>query len=345
MQGSRLLEIWPHIACVSTGAQKPFHLSRLVPGDVIQARIISVSPEGRTRLQIGSSHVTANQSLGGKPGDILYFEVQPRLPTGELEGQGKSPLLIRMLAGSRRVDKRPSGGSSGKSGQLPTESSGRVAVAANSPPTVGGAQSNAQNPVLLALTATRLLGPIASHKAGTLDKCRRQIATSALRTKLLDHHPASQTSCGKRPEASTANRTQKDLREGTASSDYASAFLIEAAGEEYRSAYIRLHTQKAICSSDGRGDVMTASLMLDLDKTGPLEVAIQMAEDQIWVKFKVATEKVRKDIQARLGEMHTALKDLADKVYCRVQVDPEGGAMNSAAKRASQEKKEIDCTI
>ncbi len=331
-----------------TSAQNVFNLNRLAPGDVIHARILSVSPEGRTRLQIGSAQVTANQHLGGKPGDILLFEVQPRPSAGGFDGQAKSPLLIRMLEGGRQATYLPGGISSTQTGQTQTGSSGRPAVATPSPPMPGGTQSNSQNPVLMALTATRLLGPLSSPNPRAIDKNRRQRATSALRSTTLDQ-PSSppQTSCEKRTDAGTnaANRLKADLGEGAAPSDYASGFLIEAAGEEYRSAYIRLQSRKAIRALYGPGDVLTAALMLDLEKTGPLEVEVQMVEDQIWVKFKVATDTVRKDVQAGLREMHTSLKDLAEKVYCRVQVDHAEEARDSAVKTASPEMREIDFTL
>ncbi len=348
MQGWHLLEICPYTTFGPTGAQNAFGLTRLAPGDVIQARILSVSPEGRTHLQIGASQFSTNQPLGGKPGDILFFEVQPRLPAGEIPGQVKSPILIRLLAGSRQANKLPGEMSSATPGQAPTGSSARPAVAAPLQSMTGGSQSNSQNPVMLALTAMQRQGRSSSPNARFSDKDRRRSATSVRRSNALDPSSAvTQTSSHKRADAGAgaANKPNADFREAAAPPDYASGFLIEAAGEEYRSAHIRMHSRKAIRTAGGQGDFLSAALMLDLEKTGPLEVEVQMLEDQIWVKFSVATETVRKEVQARLGEMHAALKDLAEKVYCRVQVDPEGETMDARARIASQEIKAIDFII
>ena len=211
----------------------------------------------------------------------------------------------------------------------------------------GDPPRHAQNPVLLTLTSKRLLGSIAALGRKWRRQRRRQISSFGSRSRSAERISTQRTSCGNRAGVApdTAGGPKAESRKVETPWSYAFGFLIESVGDEHRLVRIKLGTRRAKETMGTVGSILTASLMLRLEKIGDLEIDVQMVDDQIRVKFRVATDAVRGMVQSRLGEMHAALKALIPEVYCQVLVDRQRSAKDPYEITSGEEKKAIDCMI
>lgn len=119
------------------------------------------------------------------------------------------------------------------------------------------------------------------------------------------------------PEPSS-KRGALDSRDGF---DYTAGFEIENAGDRPWSARIGLKSPTRNPADADGGRILTASLILDLEHTGEIGVALKMDQDTIWVDFKTAKTSVRHAIEANRASLDNALKMLGRKVFCQVHVD------------------------
>jgi flagellar hook-length control protein FliK len=133
----------------------------------------------------------------------------------------------------------------------------------------------------------------------------------------------------------------------TSDSGFAAGFWIDAAGERYLRVKLKLGDRNQKRSETGSQNMITASLMMDLEHFGAIEIELKMGLDQIWVDFMVASESAREKVEFRMADINAALGALATGVFCQVHIGRQVAGMHPAAVDGDQtgHPREIDLKI
>ncbi len=134
-------------------------------------------------------------------------------------------------------------------------------------------------------------------------------------------------------------------RELEAPHEYRGAFGIASQSEAKAAVSIKIRTEQGSHDASWHEGTLTASLLLDLENTGVIEILLTLGEDQIWVDFRTATPHTRQRIEAELDGVHASLTALARRVYCRVRSDQQLTAPDLGAGAALCGPREIDLKI
>ena len=320
------------------------HPNRLIPGDLLPARIMRILSDGRPHLQIGASEFVAQQPLRGQVGDVLWFEVQSHGLSGENGGRIKMHLVLRLVQ-----DKIMAGALAGKSttGSMPRPPLGPGELPATS--TVLRGTTTAPQPSVMhsALSTLPFAGPLASLGRQWFQKRRHRLGEFAQQLKAADRasHPRPASEHHHNVNSAAVRMTSTDFRETEPGFSYGAVFRMAANGAPHRTAQVYLRAGASRSTMDASCRILTASLMLNLEKTGEVTVEVQMHEDQMQVALKVETEPVRLLVQDGLRDLYSALQPLARAVCCQVRIDPSPPAQCPMGKPRQKGIKEIDLTI
>ncbi len=298
---------------------------RLAPGDIIRGRVLRVSPDGQTLLQIGPHQVRSDQPLGGRPGDTLWFEVLPSLAKNGDFQKTRAPLLLRLLANESGAPQTAERAPQGITAHLKLPPSGRVAAQASATPAPAEGQERVPGPVLLVTNALQLVETMRALSRKWIHPARRRLAkatrrdTAAARIKPQPGFDAWAASSERAPAG-----VEKTISRAVDSSwDDVAALKIDAGHHEGGKVRINVQAPDDGASKSEKGRTLTASVILDLEKTGRIEVDVQMNAHLIRVLFKVDTDALGEAIQSEIGRVRTALNHLVAEVYCRVQIDKQ----------------------
>ena len=320
--------------------------TRLAPGDVVRGRILHVSNDGQTIIQLGPCKVTCDQAFAGRPGDKLLFEILPS-PMSAVDGQKRgAPLMIRLLENTRVATHASGRGASELAAPLKLHPPGRAAPHTPSTPLTSENQENVQGPATLVTSVKQLMETMRALSRRWFHPARRRLATGAMKeevaARLIPQARIEARAASKDRRSASANRNVNRTADSTW--DYASGFKVDADREDNGRAQIKVRTAKT-----GRPDTecgtLTATVALDLENTGRIEVDMQFNAKLLRVVFRVASEALGETIRGDIGRMHTALNHLAPEVYCQVRVDKHhdlGDRLNHAAAAGKQG---IDCMI
>ncbi len=298
---------------------------RLAPGDVIRGRVLRVSPDGQTLLQIGPHHVRSDQPLGGRPGDTLWFEVLPSLAKSGDFQKTRAPLLLRLLANESGAPQTAERAPQGITAHLKLPPSGRVAAQASATPAPAEGQERVPGPVLLVTNALQLGETMRALSRKWIHPARRRLAkatrrdTAAARIKPPPRFDARAASSDRSP----AGAEKTISRPVDLSWNDAAGLTIDAGHDEGGQVRINVQAPDDAASKTESGRTLTASVILDLENTGRIEVDVQMNAHLIRVLFKVDTDALGDAIQSEIGRVRTALNHLVPEVYCRVQIDKQ----------------------
>lgn len=341
------LEILPLNTPRRVGSQSALNLTRLSPGDLIQARILSISAEGKTTLQMGPFRVQSDQSIAGKVGETLTFEVQHSTQPIKNVDQTRPSLSARQTAGAITI--RP------LSARIPsTLTIPMMTRAAANSTTTDLLQSAASNltpdpstPTLFEMVHARMLEPVTSIGGKWIRILRRRFASRLSRDTSSKKMSTFSESNRRRPVSAGESNHTLGTERGKADplSDYSAGFWMDPSSDWNSFARINLRLQNENPSEADDGKSLTAFLMLELENTGVIEVELKMVADQIRVDFRVASEQMYAKLEAEMSGIYTSLKALAEGVYCRVRLDRDLVAPDPADNRKNGFQTEINLKI
>ncbi len=322
--------------------------ARLVPGDVVRGRILHVSADGQTTLQIGPHKVASNRPLGGRAGDILLFEV---LPSGSKRVDGATssePLVVRFLESARPVPQASGRTIPEKASAGHLASSGRTAARAALAPIPVENQASVPGPVPLVVSALQMVETLRVLGRKWIQRSRHRLAPADRReSDLARREPQLRADSRATVNDRATITNEKTLpRASDCCDEYAAGFKLAADRDQGGKALIKLQAPRTGKSRREGDGTFAAWLGLDLENTGSIEVDVQMSTHCIRVRFRTDNEDTGDAIRSETGRIRTALKHLAPEVYCKVQVDKERRMDDAALEcRIVTSRTGIDCKI
>ena len=317
------LEIPPQTTLRTIGPQASSQITRLSPGDLIEARVLGFSANGKTLLQVGRTKIVAEQYFDAKPGDILRLEVQKGPQSTILTGR------TRFWFTARRFETAPppQASSVGKTTAEPfsvlkgrgthSVSTDLFHARAQVPRTEGSPSA------LTDFAAARLHTPAALITSKRIQSLRKRVLRRAANTPVTRMTQAVRAGQPQHANTTTAvpRQVAMESQESATPSEYTAYFGFDPPREGNAAVKITIKPgQGSCCPTDNEG-ALRASLLLDLENTGVIEVNLTMGEDQIWVDFITATPQMRQRIEAESGDVYAALAALANKVTFQVRSD------------------------
>ena len=328
------LEILPQTTLRITHQQTTINLSRLAPGDLIEARVIGPSSNGRTLLQVGDTIITSEQQLGAKPGEVLRLEVQSAPQGTTPSARARLWLAVRQIETVHHPRQAPPGPAPSTPPYPALQSMGRNFVSADLFRSLAVIRhGDASLADLTQFAAAHPMGPATLTNRQRIQNFRkrylRRVANNVSDTEMK---PLRGARAGE-PNAikGTLLHNLTENREPEAPLEYRGAFGIASQRDGNGALRIKIRPEQGSHDASGHEGRLTASLLLDLENTGIVEVNLTLGEDQIWVDFRTTTPQMRQKIEAELDGVHASLAALARRVYCRVRSDrqltaPEPGA-------------------
>ncbi len=322
--------------------------ARPSPGDVIRGRILKISPDGQTTLQIGPHRVATDRPLGGRAGDLLLFEVLPSVSKPGDGAKSSEPLVVRLLESTRPATQASGRTIPQKASLEHLPSASRVAARAASTPIAVENQGHAHAPPPLVVSALQLVDAFRVLGRNWFQRSRRRLAPA-------DPRESDNARSKPRPrtdgrvalnDRATARDAKTVQRATDLCGDYAAGFKLALGRDHSGKAWIKLQDHKTGKSGRESGGTLTAWLALDLKHTGKIEVDMQMSAHLIRVVFRTDNESMGEAIRSEAGRIRTALRHLVPEVNCCVRVDNQRLMDEDALSRGSASSNTgIDCTI
>lgn len=322
-KGSKPLEILPQTTLRTIGPQATSQLAQLSPGDRIEARVLGFSATGKTLLRVGETKIIADQYLGAKPGDVLRLEVQRAPQPMTLPGRTRLWFTVRRFETSQPTQALSGLKASAESfpalkGRGPHFISTDVFRSRALVPRIDGTPS-----ALTEFSAARLLAPTALINNKRIQSFRKRVLRRAANTAVtrkmhaFREVPPQQTNAAK----AAPRQMAMESREPMTPLEYTADFGFDPLREDNAAVKIKIKPGKGARRTTDHEGALRASLLLDLENTGAIEVNLTMGEDQIWVEFITATPQMRQEIEAERGDVYAALATLVKKVNLQVRFD------------------------
>ena len=342
------LEILPLTPIRSINPQTSVNLSRLAPGDRIEAHVIGPSSNGQTLLRVGGTTIISDQQLGAKPGEVLLLEVQNAPQATEASARTRRWLAVRRIEAVHHPRQAPPGPAPSSQPFPALPSAGRHSVSADLFRSLAVIRHGEASPaVQTQLAAAQRMGPaglINRHRIQNFRKRYLRRITNNFRDKAM--RPLRSARLGEPHTVKGAlGHSLTESREPEAPPNYRGVFAIASPGEENAAVRVKIKPGQGGRDTAGHKGMLTASLLLDLENTGVIEVHLTLGEDQLWVDFKTATPQMGQKLEAALDGVYASLAALTRKVYCRVRSDQHLTAPERGAEAALCGSKEIDLKI
>ena len=317
------LEILPPTTLRTMGHHASSELARLSPGDLIEARVLGFSANGKTLLKLGGAKIIAEQHFGAKPGDTLCLEVQKGPQATTLAGRTRLWFTVRRFEAAPP----PQASSSGKASAEPFPAlKGRGSHQVSSDLFHSRAivsRIDGPSSALMELPATRLFTPAALINSKRIQGLRKRGFRRATGTAATQKTRAIRGGRLQQADTTTAAPRQLALesQEPATPSEYTADFGFDSPREGNAVVKIKIKPDTGSRGATDLEGTLRASLLLDLENTGVIEVHLTMGEDQIWVDFITATPQMRQKIEAERGDVYAILATLVKKVTLQVRSD------------------------
>jgi hypothetical protein len=341
------LEILPQTTLRTMDPQASSKLARLSPGDMIEARVLGFSASGKTLLQAGGAKIIAEKDLGAKPGDILRLEVQKGPQATSPTGRTRVWFTIRRLD----TAPPPQASSVGKASAEPFP-----ALKGRGPHLVSTdlfhsralvSRIDGPSSALTEFAAARLLTPAALINSKRIQSLRKRVLRRAANTAVTRKTQAIRG--GPPQQAHTTTTAPRQLaiegQEPTTPSEYTADFGFAPPREGIAAVKLKIKPDKGWRGRTDKEGTLRASMLLDLENTGVIEVNLTMGADQIWVDFITATPQMRQKIEAERGDVYAALSALVKKVTFQVRSDHRLMARDLFAEGREYPAGDIDFNI
>ena len=322
-EGSISLEILPQTTLRIMDPQGNSQLARLSPGDLIEARVLGFTANGKTLLQVGQAKIIAEQRLGAKPGDVLRLEAQEAPQPANLTGRTR--LWFTVQRSETSPPRQALSGHQPSAEQLPVPKgrgphfvSTDVFRARADAPRIDGIPST-----LTEFSAARLLAPATLIDGQRIQSLRKRTIRRAANPAVIRKTRVFREAQFQPTNVTTAAPHQRatESREPATFFEYAADFGFAPPREGNAAVRIKLKPGRGSRHATDTERALRASLLLDLENTGVIEVNLTMGEDQIWVEFITATARMRQKLEAQRGDVYTALAALVPKVNFLVRSD------------------------
>ena len=346
-EGSIPLEILPQTTLRTMGPQGTSRLARLSPGDLIEARVLRLTANGQTLLQVGQSKIIAEQHLGAKPGDVLRLEVQKAPHPTNLTGRARLWFTVQRFVTAPPTQALSAPQASGEQflalkGRGPHFVSTDVFRPRADAPRIDGVPS-----ALTESSAARLLAPAALINGKRIQSLRKRVLRRAANPAVtLKTHAFREA----RPQPTHVTKAAPhqlatESRELMTPFEYIVDFGFDPSREGNAALRIKLKPGQGSRRRPDAERALRASLLLDLENTGVIEVNLTMDEDHIWVEFITSTAPMRQKLEAELGDVYAALTALVKKVNFQVRSDRRLLAQDLFAEGHQYVPGEIDLNI
>lgn len=297
-------------------------LDQVKTGDHIKARIVKISPTGRTVLQFAGFRAVSDRPVGERVGEIVHFEVLP-----DAESSRGKPAIDRSCVGRTHSLPNPRQGQTATRFTSPlrlnavtdTPSPATSAKEAPSPQAQDGGQlANANLSSGSAETATLKSFQIISKWFHRLRKDR------PVDGKMKAHPSSARDEQGGSLERSALKGTKSHERAEPERADRAgestSAIDITSLHMGHRPVRLKIYDDHSGRREDIQQLSVKAVFLLDLDATGPVRTDINMRADHIDVRFFVASQKFRGHLARALPDLRAALSAISPRCSCQVAV-------------------------
>jgi hypothetical protein len=321
----------------SAGLGPRFNLLQLKPGDMLPARIIGSTPDGRTLLQFHQFRAVSDQPLPGAVGTRIDFEVLSR--TGTQDGRelqarlavlSQEPRTVRItsLLALREASADARQSTPAPAARAPDSPAGdrhKTPATDNALATEG---HNADNSEAAAVPATDTI-------RRWLRRLQLQLHRSTPQGK-IENAGEDQTrdrSGRLAPESERASRPGSDRSAELAPRSERQDFWFQGMDGTRRPIQMRLRQQAAGKRSGMNSVMVSAAFMLEFESLGAVHIDLRMTAERLWVDFGVAAETVRQAVLAHLEEIDGPLRALAaGGVCCRIRVAGENNAAIGVAE-------------
>jgi hypothetical protein len=274
-----------------------------------------MAPGGRTLLQIGAFKAFADRPLNVRIGALLRLEVLASNPPRSGE-----PVVVVRLQDSTQAIRLSLVDTPLRLSDLPHRAAGATSTDMPLSPQLRQVFPDAG--WRWALASSRFLAPLIFLKHA-YDHNRRQ--PMAKRGAIARTEPMACAS----PKRQIDIWPGADLETQACAGDEALRFRL--ASDRYGRVMLRFdgHADDDRRPPKDQRGVLRTSLMIDLEKLGPVAIELQMGDTHLQVHFAVSSPTVAAKIEKRLCDVQTALGKLVRWVACRISTDAPLATANS----------------